>query len=419
MDCFTIDQISKHDTIDDCWVILNNNVYNLTQFVNIHPGGKIILNYAGQDITSVFYSVHPISVIDKMDILNKYDKYKIGELVRYNLRNNINLTNYKKFRRTVNKEFTKKNKSFSILNLRGGFGTIVTLFILNSMVITFYIVYIRKMNILSTFILSNTIILTLLYQWHTSCHGALLKKPLPNLLVSLSGPLYGGISAIVWKREHNLNHHDQINQPTDTQHFNKYIRLSPQQEWKPKYKYQYLYAWCLYLFSSFNLKQQMPFQYKTKIKTKYYYVHELMLLFHCILFLFIPIKIYGFLKAIKFYFLMGIFQSIYLTIAFIPNHETLDCEGAETDWLKHQIKLSNNLRGGKITTFLFGGLNKQIEHHLFPSVHQHHLNKITPFVKKYCEQNNILYKEYSLYEVFKLHYKKLRLLSKSSYVFKN
>ena len=50
------------------------------------------------------------------------------------------------------------------------------------------------------------------------------------------------------------------------------------------------------------------------------------------------------------------------------------------------------MRGGKITTFLFGGVNKQIEHHLFPSVHQNHLNKITPFVKKYCEQNNIPYK---------------------------
>ena len=91
----------------------------------------------------------------------------------------------------------------------------------------------------------------------------------------------------------------------------------------------------------------------------------------------------------------------------------------EFNYDKYNTLLKRKNVGGKITTFLFGRLNKQIEHHLFPSVHQNHLHKITPFVKIYCEENGIQYKEYSLYEVFKLNYKKLRLLSKSSYVFKN
>ena len=182
---YTEDEVAKHNSKESCWCIANNNVYNLTQFVNIHPGGKIILNYAGQDITSVFYSVHPMSVIDKMDILNKYDKYKIGELVRYNRRDNINLTNYKIFKNRINNYFIQKNKNFSFLNFRGALITNITLFLLNLTVITLYIKYIKKPTIFLTFLLGNVIVLTLLYQWHPSNHGALLNNKTYNTTLEI------------------------------------------------------------------------------------------------------------------------------------------------------------------------------------------------------------------------------------------
>ena len=55
---FTWSQVKLHNNKNDCWIVIKNNVYNLTSFKNKHPGGSKILNhYAGQDATvcSVFY----------------------------------------------------------------------------------------------------------------------------------------------------------------------------------------------------------------------------------------------------------------------------------------------------------------------------------------------------------------------------
>ena len=56
---FTAEEISKHNNEQDCWVIVNGTVYNLTKFINKHPGGKqTILNVAGKDGSELFNSVH-------------------------------------------------------------------------------------------------------------------------------------------------------------------------------------------------------------------------------------------------------------------------------------------------------------------------------------------------------------------------
>ena len=51
---FTREEVSKHNKKGDCWIILNGYVYNVTKFLNIHPGGsRIISIYAGQDATVI------------------------------------------------------------------------------------------------------------------------------------------------------------------------------------------------------------------------------------------------------------------------------------------------------------------------------------------------------------------------------
>jgi cytochrome b involved in lipid metabolism len=52
---FTREEVSKHNTQDDCWIIIDSNVYNLTEYWRVHPGGgHYILKYAGQDATQPF-----------------------------------------------------------------------------------------------------------------------------------------------------------------------------------------------------------------------------------------------------------------------------------------------------------------------------------------------------------------------------
>ena len=56
---FTSDEVSMHDTAEDCWVIHDDFVYNVTDFIEKHPGGaELILNYAGKDISDLFDDVN-------------------------------------------------------------------------------------------------------------------------------------------------------------------------------------------------------------------------------------------------------------------------------------------------------------------------------------------------------------------------
>jgi len=61
------DELAKHKSADDCWIAISGNVYNVTDFLGDHPGGKkAILMYAGQDATAEFEMLH------KPDIIKKY-----------------------------------------------------------------------------------------------------------------------------------------------------------------------------------------------------------------------------------------------------------------------------------------------------------------------------------------------------------
>tara|TARA_B110000208_G_C11721475_1_gene413000 strand:- start:311 stop:547 length:237 start_codon:yes stop_codon:yes gene_type:complete len=63
MKSFTLEEISKHNTLEDCYIIIDNNVYDMSNFS--HPGGPIILNYAGIDATKIFKEIHNPHIIKK------------------------------------------------------------------------------------------------------------------------------------------------------------------------------------------------------------------------------------------------------------------------------------------------------------------------------------------------------------------
>src|SRR5207247_11082743 len=57
-------EVSKHNSREDCWVIIHDKVYDLTKFLPEHPGGtRVILNQAGKDATAVFDPIHPLDII--------------------------------------------------------------------------------------------------------------------------------------------------------------------------------------------------------------------------------------------------------------------------------------------------------------------------------------------------------------------
>ena len=90
--------------------------------------------------------------------------------------------------------------------------------------------------------------------------------------------------------------------------------------------------------------------------------------------------------------------------SFAPNHkgQPIVPKDVKIDFLRRQTLMSRNISGGRPMGFLMGGLNYQIEHHLFPSMPSVNLHKVQPMVREYCRQKDIAYTETTLLESFRI-----------------
>jgi fatty acid desaturase len=97
----------------------------------------------------------------------------------------------------------------------------------------------------------------------------------------------------------------------------------------------------------------------------------------------------------------GLF-GLYLGCSFAPNHKGMPIVGddEEIDFLRRQVLTSRNVRGGWLTDFALGGLNYQIEHHLFPSMPRPHLRRAQRIVVDFCRQHGVAYCQTSLLESY-------------------
>jgi fatty acid desaturase len=104
------------------------------------------------------------------------------------------------------------------------------------------------------------------------------------------------------------------------------------------------------------------------------------------------------LRAAAFIVLQqGVF-GLYLGCAFAPNHKgmTMPLPGEHLGFVRRQVTTSRNVKGGRVLTVALGGLNYQIEHHLFPSMPMANLRRCQPIVRAYCSAHGIDYCETGL-----------------------
>jgi fatty acid desaturase len=103
-------------------------------------------------------------------------------------------------------------------------------------------------------------------------------------------------------------------------------------------------------------------------------------------------------KALVFFAVHQAFFGLYLGSIFAPNHKGMPVLTAEDDldFLRRQVLTSRNVRGGHLVNTALGGLNYQIEHHLFPSMPSANLRRARPIVLEYCKSLDIPYAESGL-----------------------
>lgn len=107
--------------------------------------------------------------------------------------------------------------------------------------------------------------------------------------------------------------------------------------------------------------------------------------------------------AVAFLALHQAVFGVYLGLVFAPNHKGMPMlSGADhLDFLRRQVLTSRNIRGGRLTDVVMGGLNYQIEHHLFPRMPSRNLRKVQPLIRDYCREHGVAYHETGLVDSYR------------------
>lgn len=142
---------------------------------------------------------------------------------------------------------------------------------------------------------------------------------------------------------------------------------------------------------------------------------RLLLVVHVALYLTAVFWVLSPIQGIAFLAIHQAIFSLYLGCSFAPNHKgmVLIESGREIGFAERQVITARNLTGGFWTTFVFGGLNYQIEHHLFPTMPRPNLAQAGALVRAFCIENEFGYVEESAISSYRLAVRQLRLTALS------
>jgi fatty acid desaturase len=124
-------------------------------------------------------------------------------------------------------------------------------------------------------------------------------------------------------------------------------------------------------------------------------VEASLIMLHAALYLTVVLLVLSPLKALAFVAVQQAVFSLYLGISFAPNHKGMPIieSATQAGYARRQVITARNISGGPFTTFMLGGLNRQIEHHLFPSMPRPNLRRVQGLVRDFCAATDLGYRE--------------------------
>jgi linoleoyl-CoA desaturase len=251
---------------------------------------------------------------------------------------------------------------------------------------------------------------------HDANHGAYSEKSWINTVMGYSLNLVGA-NAFNWKIQHNVLHHTYTNIHDHDEDISPrgVLRLTPHSEWKKVHRFQFIYAWFLYGLMTIvwlgikdfvriirytrtglaqKQKANLMREWAILIFTKALYIGYI----YFIPLLFTPLLWWQILIGI---FVMHYIAGFMLAIIFQPAHVIDGTEfplpdennALENNWAIHQLHTTTNFGNeSKWFSWYVGGLNFQIEHHLFPNICHVHYRKIAGIVRETAKEFNLPYK---------------------------
>lgn len=247
---------------------------------------------------------------------------------------------------------------------------------------------------------------------HDANHGSFSSRKKVNTTLGLTLNAMGG-NTFIWKQKHNIVHHTytNIDGVDDDIAKSPFIRMCGTQRWVAAHRLQHFYTPLLYALSSmiWILYQDFEKYFKKKINStrlqKMVFSDHLLFwvskLLYVVFYMLIPMYMVGWQMALVYFISMHIGLGLTLSIVFQLAHvvEETEFEFApgdelqiENEWAVHQVKTTANFApGNKVISWFAGGLNYQIEHHLFPKISHIHYPAISKLVQSCCETFKIPY----------------------------
>lgn len=249
---------------------------------------------------------------------------------------------------------------------------------------------------------------------HDGAHGSFSKYKWVNYVAARSVNFLGA-SDHMWRTKHNIIHHTYTNIPgvDDDIEARPFLRLCETQKHYAIHKYQHFYFWMAYSllyiwwvfvtdYKKYFLKRIGPVQLKdmTTREHIWFWLYKAM---HLFIFILAPIYFVGFLPWLVGFLVMALTAGFVLSIVFQLAHtvehthfpEPTESGKMQDEWAIHQLKTTANFATkNKALSWFVGGLNFQVEHHLFPKISHIHYPAISKIIKQACKEYGVTYIEY-------------------------
>jgi delta11-fatty-acid desaturase len=402
---------------------IHDKFYDLTEFK--HPGGPIAISLiVNRDGTELYESHHMTSKQNINQILSKYE-IKSKEVP------DIKPSNIYNWESTKSSKFTQELKQIAIeevgKNIKWTWPRIFEIFVLLLLTISqFERFYVGCWYSMFTLPLAYWVFAV--NTFHDASHFGLSWNWKLNRLGTDLG--FGFSAPYTWYHQHIIGHHCFPNihgKDPDLYHAPKIIRHSPDVRYRVAHLYQtftFVFTWLLGVplsiiwngmiqaFRKPAYNRVVPFG-----NSKYLNNRSLVPRFAFYFFMFhvIPFIFHGAtIKAVLFAIVPIYLFSLFFMISTQINHLTPDTvDQLDENFFIHQIKTSHDVATDSYLLFLFtGGLNMQIEHHLFPSMNHCHLKKLVPRVRELCKKYGVKYSESgSLWQALCQHVSHLKTYS--------
>ncbi|MFE9494306.1 fatty acid desaturase family protein [Streptomyces collinus] len=240
------------------------------------------------------------------------------------------------------------------------------------------------------------------FMWHDAGHKAMFRsKKAASAVGYVHANLVNGVSYGWWVNHHNRHHSNPNHLDMDpdigrrTAIFD--IKQYPTRKGTQKFvvRYQSVLFFVLLVLEGFKMLKTAVLSI-VQGKTKRPVLETFLIVLRAAVYLGLVFTVLSPVLAVAFILVQHAALGVYFGMIFAPNHKGMDVRDGDEetlDWLERQVLTSRNIRPSRLIDFLYGGLNYQVEHHLFPAMPQKSLPRARELTREYCAERGVPYHE--------------------------